>query len=144
MGFALSKSESSLLLQTSRTRPISILLYVDDLVIADADLKEIGQVKSQLSASFEMKDLGSLHYILRIEVIWTPIGISISQRHYVLNMVFKFEMADCKSVSTPLYKNVKIRQNLGMMLRKYDKDMWTWGKIPGPPTRVYQIRAVIL
>ena len=61
----------------------------------------------QLAASFDMKDLGDLHYFLRIEVIRTPEGILISQRHYVLSMLFKFGMADCKSVSTPLDRTVK-------------------------------------
>ena len=58
--------------------PASNLLYVDDLVIADADLEEIGCFKSQLVASFDMKDLGDLHYFLGIEVIHTPEGILIS------------------------------------------------------------------
>ena len=60
-----------------------------------------------------MKDLGDLHYFLGIEVIRTPEGILISQRHYVLNMLFKFGMADCKSVSTPLDRTVKLRPDSG-------------------------------
>ena len=51
--------------------PVSILLYVDDLAIIDADLGEIYCVKLQLAASFDMKDLGDLHYLLGIEVIRT-------------------------------------------------------------------------
>ena len=58
-----------------------------------------------------MKDLGDLHYFPGIEVIRTPEGILISQRHYVLSMLFKFRMADCKSVSTPLDRTVKLRPN---------------------------------
>ena len=79
MGFAPSKSDSSLFVQKSQTEPISILLYVDDLVIAGADFREIRRVKSQLAASFDMKDPGDLHYFLGIEVIRTPEGILISQ-----------------------------------------------------------------
>ena len=78
-----------------------------------ADLDKIRRVKSQLAASFEMKDLGDLHYFLGIEVIRTPEGILISQRHYALNMLFKFGLADCKPILTPLDKNVKLRQDLG-------------------------------
>ena len=63
-GFALSKSESLLFIREDRNGPISILLYVDDLVISDAYLEEIGHVKSKLVASFKMKDLGYLHYFL--------------------------------------------------------------------------------
>ena len=72
MGFATSKSDSSLFIRKGRLGPISILLYVDDLVITGADLGEIDPVKLQLAASFDMKDLGDLHYFLGIEVIRTP------------------------------------------------------------------------
>ena len=71
-----------------------ILLYVDDLVITGSDLAAISKVKSQMFEAFEMKDLGDLHYFLRIEVIHTPDGILLSQRHYVLNMLYKFGMTD--------------------------------------------------
>ena len=85
MGFATSKSDSSLFIRKGRLGPVSILLYVDDLVITGAD-----HVKLQLAASFDMKDLGDLHYFLGIEVICSPDGILINQRHYVLSMLFKF------------------------------------------------------
>ena len=45
MGFATSKSDSSLFIRTGRLGPVSILLYVDDLVITGADLGEIDRVK---------------------------------------------------------------------------------------------------
>ena len=101
MGFATSKSNSSLFIRQGQSGPISLLLYVDDLVITGTDLEKIGHVKSQLAASFDMKDLGDLHYFLGIEVISKPEGILINQQHYVLSMLFKFRMTECKSVSTP-------------------------------------------
>jgi hypothetical protein len=52
---------------------------VDDLIITGADLDEISHVKRELAASFDMKDLGDLHYFLGIKVIRTPEGIVISQ-----------------------------------------------------------------
>ena len=42
-------------------------------------------------------------------MIRTPEGILIIQRHYVLSMLFKFGMANCKSISTPLDRTVKLR-----------------------------------
>ena len=109
MGFATSKSDPSLFVRKDRLQLVSILLYVDDLIIGCADLDEICQVNLQLAASFDMKDVGDLHYFLRIELIRTPEGILISQWHYVLSMLFKFGMAGCKSVSTPLDRTVKLR-----------------------------------
>ena len=72
MGFAASKSDSSLFIRKGPKGPACILLYVDDLVVTGPDLTEIDRVKSQLSEAFEMKDLGNLHYFFRIEVILTP------------------------------------------------------------------------
>ena len=46
-------------------------------------------------------------------MIRNPKGILISQRHYVMSMLFKFDMADCKSISTPLDRTVKIHPDSG-------------------------------
>ena len=102
MGFVASKSDSSLFIQKGPVGLVCILLYVDDLVITEPELAEIGQVKSQLSDAFEMKEPRDLHYFLGIEVIRTPDGILLSQRHYVLNMLYKFGMTECRPISTPL------------------------------------------
>ena len=81
MGFATSKSDYSLFIRKGRLGLVSILLYVDDLVITGANLGVIDRVKLQQAASL----LGDLHYFLGIEVIRIPEGILISQRHYVLS-----------------------------------------------------------
>jgi hypothetical protein len=113
LSFETLKATSSFFIRKTRLGPISILLYIDDLVITGADLEEIYHVKRQLAASFEMKDLGDLHYFLRIEVIRTPQGILMSQQHYALSMLFKFGMAECKPISTPLDRTVKLRPDSG-------------------------------
>ena len=68
------------------------------IIIAGADLEEIDCVKFEIGSSCEMNDLGDLHYFLGIKVIRTPKGILISQRHYVLSMVFKFGMTKFESL----------------------------------------------
>mgnify|MGYP000025790345 FL=1 len=108
MGFATSKSDSSLFIRQDLHGLVNILLYVDDLGIFGADPEEIDCVKSELAASFDMKDLGDRHYFLRIEVIRTPEGILISRRHCALSMLFKFKMMEPKSVVAPLYRTIKL------------------------------------
>ena len=49
-----------------------------------------------------MTNMKELYYFLGIEVIRTPVGIMISQRHYILNLLYNFGMTECKSVATPL------------------------------------------
>ena len=54
-----------------------------------------------------------LHYFLGIKVSRTPDVILISQRHYSLNLLFKFEMIECKLLATPLDCNLKLDANSG-------------------------------
>ena len=37
---------------------VFLLLYVDDMLIAGSSIREINNLKTRLSATFEMKDLG--------------------------------------------------------------------------------------
>ena len=108
----MSKSDTSLYIRNESDRPIVIILYVDDLFIGGKDVAEIN-VKSLLSGIFEMKDLHELHYFLGIEVIWTPVGICISPRHYILNLLYKFALTECKPVSSPLDRNLKLDVDSG-------------------------------
>ena len=108
-----SQSDNSLYVRSNSKSPIIIILYVDDLVIGGEHLVNINKVKSLLSNKFEMTDMKELHYFLGIEVIRTPAGIMISQRHYILNLLYKFRMIECKSVATPLNRNLKLDANSG-------------------------------
>ena len=60
-----------------------------------------------------MMDMKELHYFLGIEATWTPARIMISQRHYILNLLYKFGMAECKYVATRLNRNLKLDVDSG-------------------------------
>lgn len=47
---------------------IILLLYVDDMLIIGQDMKKINKLKSELSRSFAMKDLGQAKQILGMEI----------------------------------------------------------------------------
>jgi len=44
-------------------------------------------LRERLAAQFEMKDLGKLKYFLGIEVAYSRLGIFISQRKYILDLL---------------------------------------------------------
>ena len=87
---------------------------MDDLVIEGKDLSAISKVKLLLSGRSKMKDLHELHYFLGIKVIWTLVGIMISQRQYVLDLLYKFGMTECKLVSSSLDRNLKLDVDFGI------------------------------
>ena len=84
-----------------------LLLYVDDLFLTGEE-KLILDSKRKLTAEFEMKDLGMMHYFLGLEVWQKPGEIMLSQGKYVVEILKRFGMMDCKSMSTPMMMNLKL------------------------------------
>ena len=109
----MSKSDNSLFIWSDSRGQVLIIIYVDDLVIEGEHLADIEHIKKLLSSRFEMTDMKELHYFLGIEVIQTPDGIMLSQKHYILNLLYKFGMTQCKPVTTPLDQNLKLDIDLG-------------------------------
>ena len=52
-----------------------------------------------------MKDLGNLKYFLGIEVLRSKQIIFIHQRKYILDLLAKAGMLDCKPAETPIVAN---------------------------------------
>ena len=84
-----------------------------DLIITSSAYKLIEEIKIQLSREFEMKDLGELHYYLGIEVWREPSKTLITQSKYTNEILKKFNMSDCKAMSTPLEQNSKLYKEDG-------------------------------
>jgi hypothetical protein len=54
-----------------------------------------------------MKDLGLMHYFLGLEV-WQRQGkIFLAEGKYIVDVLKRFGMMDCKSMSTPIVTNLK-------------------------------------
>ena len=102
IGFCMSDVDHSLYVHMIDKGIVAIVIYVDDLIIGGDSLEEIKDVKGLLRNEFDMKDMGELRYFLGIEMIHTPEGIWLSQRQYVLDMMSKYGMANCKPISVPL------------------------------------------
>jgi hypothetical protein len=54
---------------------IILLIYVDDIIIMRNNPKVIGSFVLKLNHNFAIKDLGYIHYFLRIEVHHTRDGL---------------------------------------------------------------------
>ena len=53
-----------------------------------------------------MKDLGMMHYFLGLEVWQKPGEIVLSQGKYDVEIVKRFRMMDCKSMTMPMMTNL--------------------------------------
>jgi len=89
-----------------KEEPIIILLYADDLLMTGVEGR-IQECKKQLAAKFNMKDLRLMHYYLELEVWQEPDEIYLGQGKYVIEMLKRFDMIDCKTMTTPMITNLK-------------------------------------
>ena len=55
-----------------------------------------------------MKDLGMMHYFLGMEVWKNVDGISLGQGKYVVEILKRFGMMECKAMTTPMASNLKL------------------------------------
>jgi hypothetical protein len=67
LGFAQIKDDSNLYFKVINDDLVILLLYVDDLFLTGEEMIII-DCKKNLTAEFEMKDLGLMHYFLGLEV----------------------------------------------------------------------------
>ena len=89
MGYVQSTSDPCI--YTSTEGEISIIgVYVDDFVIATESSERIEQVKAALSQKFDVKDLGSLHYFLGVQVIQDEKGTWICQPTFTESILQKY------------------------------------------------------
>ena len=64
--------------------------------------------RRRLAVEFEMKDLDIMHYFLSMEVWQNVDGISLGQGMYAGEILKRFRMMDCKSMTTPMASNLKL------------------------------------
>lgn len=86
-GLLVSHSDSSLFVRASKTEFISLLFYVDDIIVTRSSTSLILQLKKFLHSKFTLKDMGPLKYILGLEFSRSKQGIYLHQRKYTLDTI---------------------------------------------------------
>ena len=77
------------------------------MIITGDDSVGIRSLQHFLSQHFEMKDLGTFSYFLKLEVTSSSDGYYLSQAKYASDLLSKAGITDNKTVSTPLEYNAK-------------------------------------
>lgn len=109
LSFVRSENEYCIYIKTTKTYKIYILIYVDDLLLAGTDEKEVNNIKDILHKTFKMKDLGLIKNFLGMIITQdiTTSKITINQSNMVKSLLVKFGMQNCKPLSTPMDVNFK-------------------------------------
>ena len=107
LGFTKSKEDSDLYYKVEEGNPVILLLYVHGLFVT-VEHGLIAGTKTKLAAEFKMKDLGMMHYFLGMEVWQNADGISLGQGKYAVEILKRFEMMECKAMTTSIASNLKL------------------------------------
>lgn len=107
--FKRSENEYCFYVKISETDKLYILIYVDDVLLAGTDKSKVEKVKNALKENFKLKDLGLVSHFLGMIIKQDIIKgeTIISQTKYVENILQKYNMLECKSVTTPMDVNFK-------------------------------------
>ena len=110
MGFNQSTGDPCIYISKSGGETLIIGVYVDDIIIAGRDLKQVEKVKATLAKSFDVKDLGELKYFLgvNVRIDRSNQSVWIGQPSYTENIMKKFGMENARPISTPVDTGTKL------------------------------------
>jgi histone deacetylase 1/2 len=77
-------------------------VYIDDIILTGNNNVVVSQFVECLAQQFSLKEFGSLSYFFRVEVVPHHLGILLSQRRYIQDLLKRTNMEDAKLVMTPL------------------------------------------
>ena len=106
-----------------------LLLYVDDVYLVGNHSDQIEWLRQELLSRFEMTDLGLLSYFLGVEFIQRPIGLILTQRGYLQQILTKFEMSHCNLSRVPVQLGIKLQRNMNAPTADLDMYQCLVGKL---------------
>ena len=113
LGFEKSLSESTLYIKKLASDLVVVSLYVDDLLVTGSKSAQIVAFKQEMMKMFEMTDLGEMSYFLGMEISQTQNEVFIFQKKYSNEILKRFNMEECKSVSTLMVQKEKLQKDNG-------------------------------
>ncbi|KAK0588036.1 hypothetical protein LWI29_033216 [Acer saccharum] len=105
IGFIKSKYDACFYFDSDNfNNSVYLLLYVDDMLLASKNMSRINDLKKKLKSEFDMNDLGNAKRILGIEITRNRAEnkLCLKQCNYLLKLVDRFAMKNCKPVNVPL------------------------------------------
>ena len=109
--FKRGSADSNLYIKQDNDSILIIEVYVDDIIFGSDDDSLSQQFAKDMQKEFEMSLLGELTFFLGLQISQRTEGIFITQTKYIKEMLKKFQMEDCKPVSTPMITGCKLSKD---------------------------------
>ena len=109
-----------------KNKKIYIAIYVNDFFIIEFNINFINNLKKQFNQRFKMIDLKSTQYYLNIEIIRKNDNIFLRQIIYLTKMLKRFNMINCKIVTSSMKSKLINNILLFSFDYKIDVDILYW------------------
>jgi len=113
LGFHNSQVDHSLFTFHIGSIHIFLLVYVDDIILTGNNEGTMHWIVTKLQADFAMKDLGPLGYFLGIQATRDSGGLHLRQTKYILDLLNRALMAECKPYRAPCTAGSKMSRHDG-------------------------------
>ena len=108
LGFVASLNDHCLFIKKTGGFMAFVCLWVDDLIYFSPDDSFYGTFEKQIAERFTISDQSKLCWFLGMKVEFSGDGsISLSQEQYIVNLLKKFGMHDCKLATSPGVEKIK-------------------------------------
>ena len=107
-GFNQNPADNCVYYKETGNDRITLVIWVDDLLIVSRVSDSLNDVKKMLTARFKMKDLVELKHFLGIDFNQSEGEVRMNQKQYISKILEKFGMSEYKSRSTPCKQKIKL------------------------------------
>ena len=101
-------------------------IFIDDITLAGTSPAANDKVVEELKSHFKLRNLGPTNFLLGIHITHDIPNrtISLSQCQYIVNILERFRMADCKPVLTPIEPGTSLTSEMSPKSDEEVNEMW--------------------
>ncbi|XP_014489926.1 uncharacterized protein LOC106752708 [Vigna radiata var. radiata] len=110
-GFTNSRSDTSLFAYHWADTIAYFLVYVDDLLLTGNNMVFLSEFQHDLASQFALKDLGTPHHFLGVEILSVSAGLFLTQHHCIRDLLQSTAMNDVKPITTPMSTSCDLSAN---------------------------------
>nr|GEW90411.1 copia protein [Tanacetum cinerariifolium] len=108
-GFQKSSIETTLFIKKKGKRIMLIQIYANDIIFGSTNPKYCTKFSNLMVKHFEMSMMGEMKFFLGLQVNQFSNGIFINQSKYILDILKRFGMENCDTVSTLMVEQAKLK-----------------------------------
>jgi hypothetical protein len=101
-GYVMGSVDKTLFTLNHGTDFLLVQIYVDDIIFFDSSHTLVSRFQEMMESEFQMSIMGELTFFLGTQVKQTKQGTFVHQAKYMKDLMKKFNMAELKSMSTPM------------------------------------------